>query len=367
MRSLNRPIVTGLACLLATSSFLTGCDTTALVTQFPALSPYLGPRPKVPPFSLGRGHIAGKVVRAKDIPVGNAFVTNGGAFAYTAQFPENEEDIELVADSDNGKDKIFVEHEFEDGTVGPALRIVRKFPSGNTKAGKYYYLKAGEFLLEGIPEGEVLVTAQFGEVRTPPTRITVFPNFLLTGLEFRLAIPEPLAKVNNADPPVLEWIKLEPQSGITLKIVTRSVSTGGDTNTETTVNYAPDPPDVRVSLVSPPGSGGGTVYFYKIFYTYSTPASRKVSKEDVKTPDVTYPTPPIVVPPGQQQNYGPSVEFIIPLGSTAIQKLFKKESEDEIPILVMARIQFLDRNEDEFLDASGRPVEVAVPLRSLTQ
>ncbi|MEB3329918.1 MAG: hypothetical protein VKQ33_11860 [Candidatus Sericytochromatia bacterium] len=367
MRPVNRSVLTGLAGLLAATSCLVGCDTTGLVTQFPALSPYLGPRPKSPPFALGRGHIAGKVVRANNIPVGNAFITNGGAFAYSAQFPENEDEIELVEDADNGRDKVFVEHEFEDGSIEPALRIVRKFPSGNTRAGKYYYLRAGEFLLEGLPEGEVLVTAQFGEVRTPPTRLTVFPSFLLTGLEFRLAIPEPLAKVNNADPPVLEWIGLEPTSGITLKIVTRTVSTGGDTNTETTVNYAPDPPDVRVSLVAPPGSGGGTVYYYRIFYTYSTPASRRVSKDDVATPDVVYPTPPITVPPGQQQNYGPSVEFTIPLGSTAIQKLFAKDNEDELPILVMARIQFLDQAKQPFLDASGREVEVAVPMRSLTQ
>ena len=205
MRSLNRTLLAGLAGLLSTSTLLSGCDTTGLVAQFPALSPYLGPRPKAAAFSLGRGHIAGRVVRDQDVPVGNAFVTTGGAYAFSANFPANAEDIELSADSDNGRDKIFVEHEFEDGSVEPALRVVRKFPSGTTKAGKYYYLKAGEFLLEGIPEGEVLVTAAFGEVRTAPTRLTVFQNFLLTGLVFKLSIPEPLEKVNGQDPQVLEW------------------------------------------------------------------------------------------------------------------------------------------------------------------
>lgn len=359
-------VLTGLlAATLAAPLLLAGCDTSALVASYPALSPYVGPRPKASPFALGRGHIYGRVLQESNLPVGDAFVSTGGAYAFTAKFPDGfDEETDTVADRDDDKDRIYVMHDFgEDKGEEPAMRIKRKYPSGTSKDGKYWYLRSGEFLLEGLPEGDVLVTASYGEVKTEQVRLSIFPNFMLTGVEFRLPIPDALAKeADGTDPKIIAWAATYPSTGITMKIAVREATVeGGGQDRQTTIQYDPDPPDVRVVLRSPPGSGGGEVWYYRINYTYAT-----AKTPNGATPFFEVPLAPVKVPRGQQQNFGPSQEFEVPVGSIILKKLFdSSKGLEDFPAIVVAKIQFLDETRTPLRSRSGQPLEVAVPLRAL--
>ncbi|MEB3197385.1 MAG: hypothetical protein VKP62_09300 [Candidatus Sericytochromatia bacterium] len=369
MHTLRRTLGAAL-CLLAAATGVAGCDTNALVTQYPALSPIIGPRAKKAPTVIQRGHLHGKVVKSDGKVQGNAFVTTGGAYAFTAEISETSPP-EFVEDKDNNKDRQYVEgHEFEDGSVADALRILRKFPSSNKPDGKYFYLKHGEFLLEGIPEGDVLVTASFQDVVGAPQRFTIQPNFLLRDADFTLDIPPTLDLDDKGLPPsILEWTASEPPTGITLKVVQRSTlgPDGQPGPPETNVTYNPEPPDVGLTLRSPPGSRGALITGYSVFYTYNTPrrAAETPPKPAIATPKTEVPTPPLLVPPANQQTFGPSVNLVIPVGSVSLKNFFTPADPLDQPLLVVARIRFLSGS-NEINGRNNRPLEVAVPMRALS-
>jgi hypothetical protein len=362
-----------LTCLL-TTQFLAGCDTSDLVAQYPTLSPIIGPRPKAKPFSLARGHIAGRVVSTAGFPVGNAFVTTGGASTFSAFVPETEAELDtltFVLNENNNLDRVYVEdasftNDRGEEELVPAFRIIRKFPSGNSLNEKYYYLRNGEFLLEGIPEGEALVTASFNDVTAAAQRFTIFPNFLMLDTSFTLDIPVPLEPdaTTGRLPEVVDWAGLEPETGLTVRQTVRIIP---DPVTqlqlrEVTVNYLPSE-NIIISLRSPPGSAGSFISAYELSY--------RVGNEERGTTRV--PTSPRLVQPGGPRNSGPVEELEIPVGSVTLQSIVasfvgKNPPEDPPPIIV-ANIRFFNRQNQPIASsgASRPPLEVSVPLRVLSQ
>lgn len=364
------------------ASVITGCDASDLVVQYPALSPIIGPRPKAKPFTLGRGHLTGVVVSTEGTTLGNAFVTTGGAFTFSAELPSTQEELDALTYTENRnnnldrvyvRDGLFINEEGEEET-GPAFRIIRKFPPSNNFQDKYYYLRNGEFLLEGIPEGEALVTASFDDVVGAAQRFTIFPNFLLRDTRFTLDLPEPLpADSAGRSPPVVDWADLEPKTGVSLKVIQRKgLDALQQETTETTVTYEPESGNVVVSLRSPPGSAGSFISAYTLTYTTSA-TLEDGTKFDDRIPTIVIPVPPTLIPPGQPKNNGPTVKIVIPVGSITLQKIFQQFEALRVtpPPIINARISFRNR--------AGQPVAggivnnaltdlvVTVPLRALSQ
>lgn len=370
-----------LCCLLSTS-LLAGCDTSDIVNQYPALSPIIGPRPKARPFTLGRGHITGVVVSTEGTTLANAFVTTGGAYTFSAELPSTEEELAVlpyVPNENNNRDRVYVENGLfinEEGVEeeGPAFRIIRKFPPTNNFQDKYYFLRNGEFLLEGIPEGEALVTASFDDVVGAAQRFTIFPNFLLRDTRFTLDIPEPLpTDASGRAPAIVDWSGIEPPTGITVKVLVRqTLDALQQAQTETTVTYEPESANVLVSLRSPPGSAGSFISGYTLKYTTGARLPDNSNFDD-GSPEITVPLPPTLIPPGQPKSNGPTVTLEIPIGSITLQKIFERLEELKVtpPPIINARIGFLDRAGQRvkggIVNNSLIDLVVTVPLRALSQ
>lgn len=369
-----------LSLVLATQT-LSGCDTSDIVASYPALSPIIGPRPQAKPFQLGRGHIAGVVVTTDGTRLANAFVTTGGAFSFTAELPEDQEGLDAlpyVPNENDNRDRVYVENglfvnENGEEEEGPAFRIIRKFPPSNSFQDKYYYLRNGEFLLEGIPEGESLITASFQDVQGAAQRFTIFPNFLLRDTRFTLDLPEPLRPdASGRAPAVVDWVGIDPPTGITLTVTERqTLDALQQPQKETTITYEPNPPDVLVELRSPPGSAGSSISAYTIRYTTGL---RKAdgSPFDINE-EIVVAIPPMLVPPGQPRGNGPKVDITIPVGSITLQRLFALLDREGLtpPPIISARIKFRNRAQQNITGAligdNRSDLEVVVPLRALSQ
>jgi len=356
-----------LAVGLLTTPLLAGCPTAGLVEQYPALSPIFGPRASTAPFSLARGHIRGRVFGAggKTQAIGLAFVTTGSVSAFSAN-PKDEEVVD-EDDSVKNKDNISVMHAFtEDAEPELAQRIIRKSPPTQTDADRFVYLRLGEFFLEGVPEGNTAMTASFGNVVSSPNPVTVYKNTIVEDVSLNLFIPEPLLKDQNGNVPrIIEWAKLEPVNGVSVSVVTRreSVDVGPPIET-TSISYKPDPPDIAVTLKSPPGSPGTVISAYEITYEYTTPNQQRDGKPPVVVGPILVPTPPLIVPPAQEIAFGPPIIIQIPIGSRTLNDVFQG-GKDNQPGLVIANIEFKDDKGVPVPNKDLNTLKVSVPLRAL--
>ena len=347
---------------------LAGCTASGLVEQFPGLSPIFGPRATSAPFSLSRGSIRGRVfgARGKEQAIGLAFVTTGGLSTFSA-IPKDE-DVVQEDDTVKNKDNISVMHAFNEGDEPElAQRIIRKTPPTQADADRFVYLRLGEFFLEGVPEGKILLRASFGNVTSSPNPVTVYKNTIVEDVSLNLYIPEPMAKDSNGNVPrTVEWAKLEPTNGISVSVVTtrESVDTGPPITTST-ISYKPDPPDVAVTLKSPPGSPGTVISAYAVTYEYTTPNQQRNNQPPVTVGPILVPTPPLIVPPAQEVSFGPSVILSIPIGSRTLNQLFSSPDEDDQPSLVIAYIEFRDDKGLPVPDRNLNALRVGVPLRAL--
>jgi hypothetical protein len=197
--------------------------------------------------------------------------------------------------------------------------------------------------------------------------VTVYKNTIVEDVSLNLYIPEPMAKDSNGNVPrTVEWAKLEPTNGISVSVVTtrESVDTGPPITTST-ISYKPDPPDVAVTLKSPPGSPGTVISAYAVTYEYTTPNQQRNNQPPVTVGPILVPTPPLIVPPAQEISFGPPIQIQIPIGSRTLNQVFSLPEQDDQPSLVIANIEFKDDKGDQVIDRNLSPLKVAVALRAL--
>ena len=144
----------------------------------------------------------------------------------------------------------------------------------------------------------------------------------------------------------------------------RESSASGPPTTTTTISYKPDPPDVSVTLRSPPGSPGTTLSAYEIFYEYTTPAQQREGKPPVVVGPILVPMPATVVPAAGELAYGEPVLVVVPIGSRTLNDVFRG-GRDSQPALVMAKIEFKDANGVPVQDRNLNTLKVSVPIRSM--
>jgi hypothetical protein len=366
---------------LALAAPVFGCQDqlNAIVASYPQTAPFLGGRAKPSPIVLKTGNITGFVYGAsgKSQPIPLAFVTTGSVSTFAGNpdkakaVPEEEEFNE---DSDANKAHFDVMHDFNDGN-GPVEtdRIIRKtVPAEDPNADEatnsrrqYVYLRAGEFFLEGVPEGISKLTASFGNVVSSQNPVTVYQNQLVTGVTMNLYIPEPVAVEDKRVPKVVEWTSLKPETGISVNAQVKTTKTDEGLRTETTINYKPDPPDVAVTLKAPPGSAGAVIKAVDIIYVYNTPARQSAGQPPVQIGPVRMPIPPVVVAPAQDIAFGPPSVITIPIGSSTLRSVFRSDIPDQQPGLIVANMEFIDDAGFAVQDKSFQNLQVSAILRSL--
>jgi hypothetical protein len=364
---------------LATAS--TGCQDqlNSVVAAYPQTAPFLGGRAKASPFVLKTGNITGFVFGAsgKAQPIPLAFVTTGSVSTFAGN-PDKSKAVaeadEFTNASDASKAHFDVLHDFNDG-VGPieADRIIRKNPPAADPAAddatnsrrQYVYLRAGEFFLEGVPEGISKLSASFGNVGSAPNPVTVYPNQLVTGVTMNLYIPEPVAVEDKRVPKVVEWTGLTPATGISVQVQTKIEQTDHGSSTTVTINYKPDPPDVAVTLKAPPGSAGAVIKAVDIIYVFNTSNRQQAGKPPQQIGPIRLPIPPVVIAPAQDIAFGPPSILTIPIGSASLKKIFEAPDSGDQPGLIVANMEFIDDAGFAIQDKSFQNLQVSAVLRSL--
>jgi hypothetical protein len=358
-----------------------GCEDqrAAIVQAYPQVAPILGGRAKPSPFSLNTGNITGFVFGAsgKSQPIPLAFVTTGSVSTFAGNPDKSkavQEENEFDNDADGTKAHFDVFHDFNDG-AGPVEtdRIIRKnVPAEDPNADdatnarrQYVYLRAGEFFLEGVPEGISKLTASFGNVNSSPNPVTVYKNQLVTGVTMNLYIPEPVAVEDKRVPKVVEWTGLKPEVGISVQAQVKTTKTDLGIETDTTITYKPDPPDVAVTLKAPPGSAGAVIKAVDIIYVYNTPARSQIGQPPIQIGPVRIPIPPVVVAPAQDIAFGPPSVITIPVGSSTLRSIFKSDQPDQQPGLIVANMEFIDDAGFAIQDKSFQNLQVSAVMRSL--
>ena len=354
-------------CLLAAPT-LGGCADIGdgIARAFPAAAPIFAPRATAAPFVISRGHVRGAVYGAsgKSQPIGLAFITTGGVSTFSAD-PDPDD---VVAEDEKVKDKdgLSVMHDFGDGKETLATRMIRKAPPSQEPEDRYVYLRAGEFFLEGVPEGTATLTASFGNVASSPNPVTIYKNTVIEDVTLNLFVPETALGAGDGQvPTIVEWAQLNPTNGVSVSVINkRTTDNSGQVFTETTVTYKPDPPDVAVTLKSPPGSSGNVIRAYEITYAYTTPAQQAAGKPPIVVGPILVPTPPQIVPPAQEIAFGPPIVLQIPVGSRTLNDVFSGDKNDQ-PGLVVATIEFKDEGGVAIPGRDLSPLKVSVPLRAL--
>jgi hypothetical protein len=358
-----------------------GCEDqrAALVQAYPQVAPILGGRAKPSPFALNIGNITGFVYGAsgKSQPIPLAFVTTGSVSTFAGNPDKSkavQEENEFDNDADANKAHFDVFHDFNDGAGAVETdRIIRKnVPAEDPNADdatnarrQYVYLRAGEFFLEGVPEGVSKLTASFGNVNSSPNPVTVYKNQLVTGVTMNLYIPEPVAVEDKRVPKVVEWTGLKPEVGISVSAQVKTTKTDLGVETDTTITYKPDPPDVAVTLKAPPGSAGAVIKAVDIIYVYNTPARSAIGQPPIQIGPVRIPIPPVVVAPAQDIAFGPPSVITIPVGSSTLRSIFKSDQPDQQPGLIVANMEFIDDAGFAIQDKSFQNLQVSAVMRSL--
>ncbi|MDB5095898.1 MAG: hypothetical protein JWM80_319 [Cyanobacteria bacterium RYN_339] len=331
------------------------------------------------PVGAKVGSISGFVYGAagKSQPIPLAFVSTGDASTFAGN-PDvgvavSEQDEFAIA-ANATHEHFDVLHDFNDG-AGPVVtdRILRRVvPAADPGADEatnsrrqYVYLRAGEYFLDGLPEGINKLTASFGNVTSAANPVTVYNGKLVTGANMTLFLPEPVVTEDGRVPRVVEWTGLKPETGISVAVQTKTVKTDQGTNTETTVTYKPDPPDVSVTLKAPPGSGGAVIKAVDIVYVYNTPARSQAGQPPIQIGPTRVPIVPVVVAPAQDIAFGPASVITIPIGSSALSSAFKSTQPDQQPGLIVANLEFIDDAGFAIQDKSFQNLQVSVVIRAL--
>jgi hypothetical protein len=362
----KKRILSAIVGLVALSASATGCEDlrSQIVTSAPWTGPIIGGRPQPSPFKLATGNIRG-IVHGKDgisQPIGMAFVTTGSV-SCTAANPQPDQTIPSADDKDDGKEKIFVMHDFGDGAGEVATeRRLRQKAGGPNWQDKYVYLKQGEFFLEGVPEGYATLRASYGGVNSQGTQVEVYANNVRADIKIPLYIPGPVqVDGSNTPPKVVDFVGSKPDTGISVTVQTKK---NDDGSTEVTVNYKPDPPDVTVNLKAPPGSAGTVIKGINLVYSWDT-----ISGRHGETTPVNIPISPVVVAPAQDTAYGPPATITVPVGSAIIQEVFKQKNpatnNTDPPGLIIATMEFVDEQGFVVLDKNFQNLQVSTILRAL--
>lgn len=322
------------------------------------------------------GFVYGQGGNTQPIPLAKVTV---GSVTTTAGNPDLakavNEDNEFDRSEDAIKPHFDVMHDFNDG-VGPVPceRERRKTPlelpatasdSDRTRAA-YAYLRAGEFLVEGVPEGQVQVSASFGGVTATPIPVAVLAGKETSGVTISLALPESVVADNGKPVHVLEWAGLTPSTGVTMKLVNQ-VSTAPDGTTTHTValQYSPDPPDVVITLKAPPGSSGATIKAASIIYQYNTASRQAEGKPPQEIGPIQVQLTPVKVEAAQDAGYGPTASLTVPVGAPQLQQVFNVPDPSNLPGQITANVQFIDDTGAVVMDRTLSPLEAGVNIRTL--
>jgi hypothetical protein len=264
-------------------------------------------------------------------PVGMAFVTTGSVSAIAA----NPQADQVEEDVDNNKAKAYVMKDFGGGTPVLVERRKREKPGGPNWQDKYVYLKPGEFLLEGVPEGIATLTASYGGVNSQQTLVEVYKGNTRVDIKIPLYIPGPVQIPGPSQPNVVDFVSANPTSIAWLNL-----------------DHASSPPTTDVTLKAPPGSAGTVIKGFKLTYTWDT-----VGGPPGETDPFVLPISPIVVAPAQDLAYGPPSRLTVPISAAPIQTAFPK---GDPPPLVVCTVVFIDENGFEVLDNAFNPLKVEI-------
>lgn len=316
---------------------MTGCPaTTPVTTQSTGV--------KALPADAGsiRGFVYGAGGSYQPIP---GVTVQAGRFTTTTGNPK---ESELVTEEVDDGRTITVEHTYG-GSYDRVLveRRPRAYRDPNCSADdpfdcRYVYLRAGEFLFEGVPAGPQNVKPLVCDLSSPEKVVQVVAGAEQDDVHLQVDLPIMVTLESHDAPRVAEWKATAPDTAV--KIV---AAPGG--------GYQLQPSDIVVTLRSPPGSGGVTIVGTEIEYKWTVEQGSKVIRRSSGRRDV----PRLEVPAGAGICWGPSTDMRVPLGSTALDGAL---AGTETVSQVEAAITFIDESGYPILSKNLESLRVPVTL-----
>ena len=329
--AMHRPLI----CLLLSFApvSLTGCDA---IPVFPASQP--------PAVSVSahegslRGFVYGaegrvQVLRGARVHAGSVTTLTGSPADLYHEAP----DVDAVHERDG---RITVWHDFNDGLgLVPAERRSRP-------GAEPVYLRAGEFLLEGLPDGPVSVTASQCDMTSPPLSAHVTAGHTTDGLALALPAALPMENGDSTIPRVVTWHSSLPVDGFVV-----SLAPEGDR-----LSYQPSPPNLTVTLQTPPARRGITIVGIEIEYVWRTADGTTAAVKSQRLPIA-----PLLVPSASTTCPGAPVSLQVPLGTAELADVFIRQGAGQ----VVAKVRFIDQSGFEVQGMLLESLEVATNLRRL--
>lgn len=311
---------------------LAGCD------GLPVLPAAEAPASPAPAYEGSlRGFVYGKdgrmqVLRGARVQAGPVTTLTGSPADLYHEAP----DVDAVHERDG---RVTVWHDFGDGISVPAERRSRP-------GAEPVYLRAGEFLLEGLPDGPVSVTASQCDMTSPPLSAHVTAGHTTDGLALALPIAIPMENGDSSIPRVVTWHSNSPVDGFVV-----SIAPGGDR-----LSYQPSPPNLTVTLQTPPASGGTTIAGVEIEYVWKTADGASASLKSQRLPIA-----PLLIPSASRSCPGAPVSLQVPLGTAELVEVFIRQGAGQ----VVARVRFIDELGFEVQGMLLDALEVAANIRRL--
>jgi hypothetical protein len=363
MKKINAFLISTMLLSLVSTASCSDDMRNQLITQAPWSAPLIGRRPVGPAWKQDKGDLQGFVYGAngKSQPISLATVSAGGVSSRTGN-PVNPVAAadEFTGDNANRTD-LSVLHDYNDGKGPvPAQRFERKVPIGPEQRDRFYYLRKGEYLLESLPEGFANVEANYNNIRSKATKFPVYANKTSEENNLNIFIPQPVAPIDGRLPNYVQWIRSEPESGITVEVTPGKATETGAVE-QPKITYKPDPPDVAVTLKAPPGSGGATIRYIDVQYSWNTLAS----PDKMELPPIRISIPPVIVPPAQDFTFGPPAIIRVPVGSASLRAIFNTTDAQQQPGLITAKIIFADAGSNIIDSGKDENLVVTCVLRSL--
>lgn len=210
--------------------------------------------------------------------------------------------------------------------------------------GRYVYLRGGEFFLEDLPAGPLVLTADACGKTGPAQPVVVaadqeLPDVLLAGPR-----PEPVAS-GSTHPHMVEWAGTRPQA------LTFHVQDAGTASARTSFDGTDT---ANVDLVAPAGSGATPIKGVDIVLTWTTATDPTVHQGAHER----YPVD-VVLAAANGSCPGPATTLQVTLGAIDLAAIFKGP---DLPGLVTANLEFIDDQGFAVQGGQYRNLQVEVPL-----
>lgn len=296
-----------------------------------------------PTYGSLRGFVYGKDGRIQ--PLRGARV-QAGPFTTLTGRPAGLYDMDLGGKAQHEHEGVVtVWHDFDDGH-GPVPAERRSHAVLGSESEPYVYLRAGEFLIEGVPDGPVSLTAAICDMMSAPLSAHVTAGHTTDGLALALPLAVPVMNGDSTFPVVVTWHSSTPEDGFVV-----SVAPEGDRLT-----YAPSPPTLTVKLQAPVYSKGTTITGIEVEYVWRTAEGKTASLRSPRLP-----VAPLMVPPASETCPGAPVSLLVPLGTAELADAFIRQGAGQ----VVAKVRFIDEMGYEVQGMLLEALEVAVSLRKL--